>query len=1297
MRAFLSCRSYLRVLVTLISLLASNGFGDLTLVGVPTNVTIDCGAEVPGVPSVTATGSCVSAALFHWPMNDSAGTATITELISGNHATLTGAGGSNLATSARAVSGKILGAIHFNGTNDNAASAQVVGITGAVQRAISFWARTTQTVSGFFVSMGSDTNGKGFGAFLSSSGQLYFWGSNQDINSGVNVRDGLWHHVVVMYDGTNGIVWVDGVKRSQSARSLNTTPGPIHFASKPVGIERLSVDLDTISLYSRVLSSNDIALLYASGAGTETATLFSSQVAYSQVQTGSCPATITRTWAATDTCGSATSATQVITINAPPTLALLGVPGNTNIGCGDALPAVSVVATGGCGASWTGLVGQWGLNDADTNSVVADATTANPATFHASGGAQDLTINHSVSGHFLGALEFDRTSTWASTVGSLSLTGRMSRSLSFWMASTSTAHGFIVTAGADPVWPQGKGFGAYMSSAGRMVFWGSNQDFDSGVFVRNGAWHHVVVMYDGAMGWIYVDGQFAQKKTVYLDTSSAPLNFGSKPGGYEKFGGKIDNVILFDRVLSFAEIQSLYAAQLEEQGPGAIVQVSVASSNTCPGTVYRTWTATDTCGGAVSLTQTIFVAAPYGLGLVGVPANTSISCEAASVPPSVSVTGGCLPALNGLIGHWTMNDTTNTPVVVDRLGSYPGAFSSGTTAEDTSGHAVAGHSGGALRFDGSNDLVATTTIGPITGRTARSLSFWMRSISLHHGFMVTMGADPVLPRGRGFGAYMSAAGRVVFWGSNQDFDSGIFVRDGSWHHVAVVYDGLQGYAYVDGLFRAMLPVSLDTPAAPLVFGSKPHAAEYFEGDLDNVMLFDRALSSNDVAGLHAAVDENVGVGPGLQYAETMSGVCPRVLTRVWSASDGCGASAVASQIVTFVDASAPVLLNTPADLYVGCGAVPPPPTVTAEDSCEGSTSVQFGETTNDLGGGAIDIMRVWTSADSCGNGAGWTQAVHVTVSTAPTLVGVPGDVVVPCGELPVVPDVTASSCCSNSPGGVVPVSFGEISQGGCPALVRRVWTAVDGCGSSAAATQTITFADQGPPQLSVPRDYSVSCGSSIDPIITGTASSTDDCAAAVSITHIDNPVAPTGCPSQIQRTWRATDGCGQFTEGVQVITLQQSTEDSDGEGLTDVQETTLGTNPNLADTDGDGLTDWEEVTGQDDSSTPATPCGYVTNPLLWDTDGDAFSDGIECAQGTDPTLNEDFLSSVSVDHIQHDVIICWTSVSNLNYDIVTKTNLANPVFESVLATNIPATPPMNCYTVPVNQSHFNFIRVRIER
>lgn len=57
--------------------------------------------------------------------------------------------------------------------------------------------------------------------------------------------------------------------------------------------------------------------------------------------------------------------------------------------------------------------------------------------------------------------------------------------------------------------------------------------------------------------------------------------------------------------------------------------------------------------------------------------------------------------------------------------------------------------------------------------------------------------------------------------------------------------------------------------------------------------------------------------------------------------------------------------------------------------------------------------------------------------------------------------------------------------------------------------------------------------------------------------------------------------------------------DTDGDGLSDLQESFWGTNPNDADTDDDGLTDGDEVFVQH------------TNPTVADTDGDGLSDGAE--------------------------------------------------------------------------------------
>ncbi|MBT8239483.1 MAG: gliding motility-associated C-terminal domain-containing protein, partial [Croceitalea sp.] len=100
--------------------------------------------------------------------------------------------------------------------------------------------------------------------------------------------------------------------------------------------------------------------------------------------------------------------------------------------------------------------------------------------------------------------------------------------------------------------------------------------------------------------------------------------------------------------------------------------------------------------------------------------------------------------------------------------------------------------------------------------------------------------------------------------------------------------------------------------------------------------------------------------------------------------------------------------------------------------------------------------------------------------------------------------------------------------------------------------------------------------------------------------------------------------------------------DCDNDGLTNVEEESLGTDPNNSDTDGDTILDGQEVA---DGTDPLNDCdsiggtpllngdcdgdglsndeenGFGTDPFLADTDGDGIEDGQEVSDGTDP-LND---------------------------------------------------------------------------
>lgn len=88
------------------------------------------------------------------------------------------------------------------------------------------------------------------------------------------------------------------------------------------------------------------------------------------------------------------------------------------------------------------------------------------------------------------------------------------------------------------------------------------------------------------------------------------------------------------------------------------------------------------------------------------------------------------------------------------------------------------------------------------------------------------------------------------------------------------------------------------------------------------------------------------------------------------------------------------------------------------------------------------------------------------------------------------------------------------------------------------------------------------------------------------------------------------DGTDQNCDGVDPSC------DSDGDGLSDSEEATLGTDPNNNDSDGDGLTDYEEV------------ITYGSDPNDTDTDNDSLSDYMETQMGTDPTVYTDIVTPI---------------------------------------------------------------------
>src|SRR4029078_9989788 len=73
--------------------------------------------------------------------------------------------------------------------------------------------------------------------------------------------------------------------------------------------------------------------------------------------------------------------------------------------------------------------------------------------------------------------------------------------------------------------------------------------------------------------------------------------------------------------------------------------------------------------------------------------------------------------------------------------------------------------------------------------------------------------------------------------------------------------------------------------------------------------------------------------------------CTNIITRTWTASDGCGNSSTAAQVITVIDTTAPAISALPALSTIECPATPSFTTPTATDACDASPTLTFADVT----------------------------------------------------------------------------------------------------------------------------------------------------------------------------------------------------------------------------------------------------------------------------------------------------------------------------------------------------------------
>jgi hypothetical protein len=169
--------------------------------------------------------------------------------------------------------------------------------------------------------------------------------------------------------------------------------------------------------------------------------------------------------------------------------------------------------------------------------------------------------------------------------------------------------------------------------------------------------------------------------------------------------------------------------------------------------------------------------------------------------------------------------------------------------------------GGALQFDGVDDYVACGNDESLDITDAITVSAWIKCPTFNtHGTIVGKNNGNSVTAGYGLFSYVQ--------GFEFNFYSGgrwrrtaprVPVTPGQWHHVAGTFDGNTAYLYIDGEQKASLAqVGTITPATGHSLNIaywRPALPEYFGGLIDEVAIYNRALSADEIgASMHTRPD-----------------------------------------------------------------------------------------------------------------------------------------------------------------------------------------------------------------------------------------------------------------------------------------------------------------------------------------------------------------------------------------------------------------------------------------------------------
>ncbi|MCK4294226.1 MAG: LamG domain-containing protein, partial [Planctomycetes bacterium] len=467
-----------------------------------------------------------------------------------------------------------------------------------------------------------------------------------------------------------------------------------------------------------------------------------------------------------------------------------------------------------------------------------------------------------VPGQIGGALDFDGVDDYVDFGNPPGWpSGLSARSMCGWGKTDTVAAGFRwIAAYGSP----GTGQAMFIGMNADDLFGGGyGDDVQWNDFWEVGVWHHICLTYDGTTARLYADGSEVASAAKNWNLVLSRAHIGRQVNDTTEFwDGSVDDVRIYSRALSQAEILHLVDPAKAWNPSPADGEYDVALN---PTLIWSPGTDPDT--GTDYTRHDLYFGTDFDdVNSATVPTITLTDVNEFTAP-ALDYYGRYYWRVNEVNAGgeevtgdvWTFKAIYDPANIVDP--NLLAWYKLDGDANDSSGYGrdgtenggpsyVGGFDGDAINFDGVDDYVNVETPVGISGNAPRTIAGWAKA----NADVASLGWTNVFgfcPAWHGTGQYFDIEKRG---GENQycihvhGADWILLDVDLEWHHFAVTYDGTDGSAYVDGQWVVTVGgggATLET-VDNIRMGHRPTEGTYFPGSVDDVRIYDYALSAEEV-------------------------------------------------------------------------------------------------------------------------------------------------------------------------------------------------------------------------------------------------------------------------------------------------------------------------------------------------------------------------------------------------------------------------------------------------------------------